>query len=583
LGVVLMTGGNDPDPAGNGAKGIAFGGTGHVFSAIFKAPPPTPGNLYLEQPWNGIAQAMPSMKQGDVLLVECQAANPSDGTYGFPAEIQGATYDTITSATAAGFIIVEPAGDAGASLDGLVDSCKRPIFRRGALDSGAIIVGAADTTKPNPEGLFPRLMGATTGGNKGSCYGARVDLFAWGNNVFTTAPAPEYFTTSDFNATSSAAAIIAGAAMVVQSMAAKMASNTGPFSRSLLRTYLAQGGTQSATPAVDLIGVMPNLRYIHDKVLNLSQMTTMRDRVGDDSSLPAAVTMQSPDIIVLHSAVYDPQSQFGSNSARNDSMLSQPVRPGQTNSIYVRLLNSGGAYATGVSVDVYWAFPSTVPTPDTWSPVGTATLSCVPNQNVLMVSDAIQWFASDVPEDGNVCLIAVLGSDQSPAPVFNLTPDCCSAADNNTAFLEHVSKNKDVAMCNVNQVFATLYGQHSLKFSIPCDWHRNQVHVIESLGNLPVNCEVSLRLPLMLARQLHLKLGEGYCDEEHAEVALPPHCQYPIGKGVLQANEAALCELRVRVPEGMHEQPGLYEFAVRQLCDGQEVGRVTWRFVQAQH
>jgi hypothetical protein len=56
-------------------------------------------------------------------------------------------------------------------------------------------------------------------------------------------------------------------------------------------------------------------------------------------------------------------------------------------------------------------------------------------------------------------------------------------------------------------------------------------------------------------------------------------CRWPVGEGALQASGAAACELLVQLPEGMFEQPGVYEFAVRHLCDGREIGRVTWRFV----
>ena len=68
-----------------------------------------------------------------------------------------------------------------------------------------------------------------------------------------------------------------------------------------------------------------------------------------------------------------------------------------------------------------------------------------------------------------------------------------------------------------------------------------------------------------------------------AAFALLPTSRFQIGKGQLQASEAAQCELLVQLPEGMLEQPGIFEFAVRHLCGDREIGRVTWRFVHSEH
>ena len=578
LGVVLMTG---KDPSGLGGKGVASNGTGRVFSEIYDLSWPQ------EQPMNAIADAATSTPTPHVILVECQASD-NDGNDGYPVEIQTATHQAICLATKANIVVVEPAGDANANLDNVMNDASIYAFQPAAKDSGAIIVGAANAQQPDATALgapnkFPRLStGLSTAlGNPGSCFGSRVDLFAWGNNVYTTAPPPTMYTSTEFTATSSAAAIIAGAAMIVQSLALNV--NAGqPFSPSLVRSLLKQAAAFHAlNHATEPIGVMPNLMTIIGQYLNLAPQLYMRDRVGDDGGRPSSITAQSPDIIVQQSAVSDPQSRFGGNGARNDDTLSQPVQPGKTHWIYVRLLSRGGEHAAGVSVNVYWSPPTMVPTPDKWTAIGTATLSCVPNQNVLMVSDAIEWVADDVPEDGYVCLIAVAGSEQSPAPVFDVTPADCAAADDNEASLEFIAGNNNIAMCNVHLVPPALDGQHLLRFSIPCDRKCNQVYTIESLGSLPRGAEVRLRLPLMLVRQLHVKLREGCCDEEYGEIPLLPMCPVRIGEGALQANEAAPCELRVRVPERMHEQPGIYELAVRQLSEGREVGRVTWRFVQS--
>ena len=107
-----------------------------------------------------------------------------------------------------------------------------------------------------------------------SCHGSRIDCYGWGENVDTLstdgAGTATNLYTSGFNGTSSASPIVTGAALAVQGLA-----ETGLGSRfapGQLRAILSDPatGTASADPAVDRIGVMPNLRAIIDTVLNLA-------------------------------------------------------------------------------------------------------------------------------------------------------------------------------------------------------------------------------------------------------------------------------------------------------------------------
>jgi hypothetical protein len=588
LGVVLGTGlGVAPSATVAAPRGVATcnPGDAQVFSETYPS-----GQLSMSAiaTATGIQTDSPpgTARLVDVLLVECQGS--VGGSQWVPVEIYPSSFQVINAATSAGVVVVEPAGDGGQWLDGLViDSTTQMTFdttAAGFQDSGAIIVGAADAQTPDAtdptiqSGKFPPLGGSNA--NSGTCTGSRVNLFAWGNSVYTSMP-PNTYGDSQLNLTSSASAIVAGAAMIVQDMA--IAITKKPLSATAVRTALATNGTCSADPANDDIGVMPNLREILGSYFNQLAKSDMRDYVGDDVDRRTSTTARSPDIITRQLPVSDPQWRFGSHSARNDDMLSQPVQPWKTNSIYVRLLNGGGEDATDVSVNVYWSLPTTVPTPGTWNAIGTTTLPCVPTQNVLTVSDAIDWLAADVPEDGNVCLVAVAGSEHSPAPVFDVPPPGCSAADVNEAFLKQLEKGASIAMRNVNLVPPTPDGRHALRFSVPCDWSRGEEHALESVGGLPRGALIRLRLPRLLVQQLHVKLTEGCWHHEHSEIALLPTSRFQIGKGQLQASEAAQCELLVQLPEGMLEQPGIFEFAVRHLCGDREIGRVTWRFVHSEH
>jgi serine protease len=574
LGVVLMD-----------DNGIASKANGRVVSQIPSVGPPVPNVM------EAILTAIATMEFGDVLLLEAQVQYPKSlGPY-MAVEVNQSTYEAIRLATALGVVVVEAAGDGGISLDDVTDtgtSIGVNIFNREVRDSGAIIVGAANYQVPHQ-----RTTGYTGDDEGGSCYGSRVDLYAWGNNVYSTAPPPDNFNTK-LTDTSSAAAIIAGAALVLQSLAGEMYSTMPPgyrFSPREVRYLLAQGGTKSVilaphgTEISNLIGVMPDLRTVIDQYLNLAPDIYMRDHVGDDGSRvnsnpldpnrqnPNCI-MQSPDIIVQPSAVNDPTAQFGNDS----NTISSSVQFGQDNYIYLRLLNRGGLPATNVSVDVYWALPATVPTPDTWNKIGTATVSSVPNQNVLTVLDAILWPEEDVPNESNLSFIAVATSDQDPAP-FTVSPD--SNADFNENFLNIIANNNNIAVCSLIVIPSAPDEpqlRHLLPFNIPCNWDAKKKHVIESLGNLPRGSEVRLRLPLSLVRQLHIQLHDSCGEEDWAEIRLPPLARYRIGEGVLQSCIVAQCKLEVLLPEDTYQRPGRFEFAVRQLYGGREIGRLTWRF-----
>src|SRR5262249_14044920 len=92
-----------------------------------------------------------------------------------------------------GVVVVEAAGDRRRDLDALEDNRgKRTLNRRhhDFLDSGAIVVGAAESLVP-----YGRL--------EASNHGSRVGCYAWGEKAVT----------------SSAAAVVAGAAVAVQGVA----------------------------------------------------------------------------------------------------------------------------------------------------------------------------------------------------------------------------------------------------------------------------------------------------------------------------------------------------------------------------
>ena len=207
---------------------------------------------------NAVDVARKQLRPGDVILIEQQAYG-DDGRY-LPSEFWRDVYDAIETATAAGVIVVEAAGNGGVDLDAPQYAAA---FGGGRADSGAIIVGA---------GSAGTVSGACTAAGPRhsrlpfSSYGARVDLQGWGACVATTgygdlAGRANTAYTAGFNGTSSAAPIVAAAAASLSS-AYQARFGTAPTPAQvrglLVRTGTAQDSTSAGAPAGH-IGPLPNL------------------------------------------------------------------------------------------------------------------------------------------------------------------------------------------------------------------------------------------------------------------------------------------------------------------------------------
>ncbi|HKP76092.1 MAG TPA: S8 family serine peptidase [Longimicrobiaceae bacterium] len=192
-----------------------------------------------------IAAATWELSPGDVLLVEVEIEP------GLPMELQQAEFDAIRLASAAGRVVVEAAGNGKEDLDthAVLDRTARE-FR----ESGAIMVGAAAPFLPHN-----RFK---------SSFGSRIDCYAHGANVtaagfgdLSPGARVDAHYTRIFGGTSAAAAIIAGAAILVQ--ARHKAKNGTVLSPLDLRDILAQPSTGTRQgPKPGNIGVMPDLSRI---------------------------------------------------------------------------------------------------------------------------------------------------------------------------------------------------------------------------------------------------------------------------------------------------------------------------------
>lgn len=204
-----------------------------------------------------IAEAASVMNPGAVLLLEAQTEYETMPGF-LPVEVEEVVFESIRTAVAKGIVVVEAAGNGNNDLDAFVDEQGQAVLNRqnqGFRDSGAIMVGAATAG-------VPHQRTAT------SNHGSRVDCFAWGEAIDTTGDGfqgtgPSDYTT-DFGGTSGASAIIAGAALLVQSLRTRQGA--APLTPAEMRAvFTANSNTPSGDP-VDRIGVMPNLLAIIELV-----------------------------------------------------------------------------------------------------------------------------------------------------------------------------------------------------------------------------------------------------------------------------------------------------------------------------
>ncbi len=201
-----------------------------------------------------IDRAQAELRAGDVLLIELHSIGPRRRF--MPMEFWDDVFDVIQIATARGIVVVEAAGNGAEDLDheeyrGKLDRKKR--------DSGAIMVGAG---APALEGWKDRSR------LDFSNYGSRVDVQGWGRMVASLdygdlqgCDATHRKYTNTFAGTSSASPIVAGAALLVESIVKTQRKCT--LAPRDIRTVLTETGSpQTDGPhgsAKQQIGPRPDL------------------------------------------------------------------------------------------------------------------------------------------------------------------------------------------------------------------------------------------------------------------------------------------------------------------------------------
>jgi hypothetical protein len=240
-------------PDGVGVTGIAHGAKVGLVNPLTEGTTPRLAEA--------ITFASRRLEAGDVMLIELQSIagprfNTQTGAGLVPVEYEPDVFQAIKDATGRGIVVVEASANGFENLD---DPVYDGAFDRNRRDSGAIIVGAGLP----PQGIYG--AGPDRVRTEESNYGSRVDVQGWGRFITTTGygdlrreQGVNNWYTINFGFTSGAAAMVAGAAALIQSIV--KARGQAPIPPTQLRRLLTTTGTPQAGDTTKPIGPRPNLR-----------------------------------------------------------------------------------------------------------------------------------------------------------------------------------------------------------------------------------------------------------------------------------------------------------------------------------
>ena len=519
-----------------------------------------------------ILDAAANMDFGQVLLLEAQTSH--NGFKHVPVEVHDDTYEAIRLATALGIIVVEAAGNGGIDLDTFTNADGEAILNPASADfrdSGAIMVGAASSNAPHSRLHF-------------SCHGGRIDCWGWGQHIETTGDGwigtSTTTYTSRFGGTSGASPIIAGAALAVQGVA--QATLDRRLSPAQIRELLTDPATStpSKKPAVDRIGVMPDLRAIlKGSNFNAGADIYSRDFVGDTGDYHAQASWASPDIILLPTTVADPMAAFGPRSGTENSNTESYEATGKhDNFIYIRALNRGKLDVAAPTAKIFWSPVSTFVTPDLWTFIGTVNLPTVPTGDLLTVGGPLTWPAEEIPAPGHYCFIAILDHVLDPGP----DPTDFYNREN---FSKFIRANNNVVWRNFNVVANNPPSGSNVvaqEFLLAGGFEQSRRMRLEATMRLPNGAKAWLCVPEHLldyfepVRSPYLSYGR-----QSGIVDLPLNAQgrTSFGNMDLPSKARLNLEVRVSIPEAARQCS--YIGWVSQFEGDEELGRVTWRFTCA--
>lgn len=311
-------------------------------------------------------------------------------------------------------------------------------------------------------------------------------------------------------------------------------------------------------------------------VLDVPADIYLRDNLEDTGAepTPGGGLSMSPDIHHYRDSLTNPQATLGSPTAKNRNDLFETIEKGQNNYIYVRLQNRGSASAE-TEIDVYWTRPSTLPAPGNWQLIGTINALEVP-PGELTVAGPLIWPASEIPETGHYCFIAVLGTADDPKPNIE-------NVETLEEFYELIRRNNNVAWKNFDVEDQFAGSMLNFDFMIR-GWPKT-----ESAGDLEIDvtclapdAEVLLKI---VKRLTDGAAASGLTSIEdvgwHRRYRVHTNQVAALRNMPMRTSDQSVARLTIHLPESTPH--GIYDIAAIQRIDGNEVGRVTKRLIVGDH
>lgn len=239
----------------------------------------------------GVLRASQQTSIGDVTWLEVAVAAQSVvGQYWayLPAETEDDTYDVIRTMSGDGYVVIEPTGNDGRNIDGVVND---------EPNSGALLTGANDRLVPMGRAAFSNFGSRTVLNGWGSAvwhanspgvgpYGMQLTTLPSGTNVL----GQQYF--DSFKGTSSASAVVSGAlaqyAGVFRQSFGHPMGRPGFDRAQMLSRIAAQRGA-----AVSSIGFQPEVvRTVADSIL-VTRIPGCGTTIRDPHAADATITLNS--------------------------------------------------------------------------------------------------------------------------------------------------------------------------------------------------------------------------------------------------------------------------------------------------
>ena len=283
----------------------------------------------------------------------------------------------------------------------------------------------------------------------------------------------------------------------------------------------------------------------------------------------------SPDIIVYQQKLLDPDATLGTPAAQNSDTLSQDVEVGQDNYIYLRVQNRGSQPTSG-TVRLFWAPPSVLPTPPSWTEI-TDSLNPEPigtvNPGEMKIVE-ITWKKGDIPPKtgsgkDHYCFIGLINSGDDPAPDASMI----HTMDDYYNFIR-ASNNATWKNFDVDDVFVN--SAANLEFAIQ-GWPKIKLSadLAIDLSELPTYMTAKLRILKRLSSTAKTENAMLVTTESslYQQFELVPGKQAFLRGMNLKPSDKCQAYLDITIPDKAKDVD--YRLSVAQLVDGKEMGRVT--------